>query len=483
MFRDRRLRLAGIYAVLAAVTAVGMHYSGKYVHRKPEPELIMALWGTIVGLMLLLLTICLFTYCRLRLPRKLEHNVREPERDRLLWERYTRFPLELFFVYAGCGMLLSQLYHFLALGLPPWPAEEALGYGQSSFSNLTTFIALGVLHYGAARWVLRPSILGLRVHAQEASKFRSAGTNLIAILVCGLVYMLVRTVLYVLNGREEDWHLRVEVLLSVGGTVFVVTFLAVVAMSRYWFRDLEWMADRLRELAGMTRGKLLGLIPIASPYESGELTAAFNALQKRIRNQYTKLERDLDLACRTQQQQLSGYERQWREWTMRGSRTETDEVGGGFYDAVPAGDGRLALVAGTVIGDALPSALAMSALRMLVRANVQAAESAERLLAGLVPALSDIAEDQLLIHLGVAFAEPERGVAEYASAGEMTVIVERDSGKEKREFRSAPIGAGQPRRFDVERFPIGSGRCRILLTGADGAAMSACRERGDGRDE
>jgi len=479
LFRDRRLRLAGIYALLAIITAVGMHYSGRYVHRTPEPELAMALWGTIVGLSLVVLTISLYTYCRLRMPRKAEHSVRGDERDRLLWERFTRFPMELFLVYVGCGMLLSQLYHFVALGLPPWPMETALGYGQSSFSNLTTFIALGVLHYGAARWMLRPSILDLRVHAQEASKFRSAGTNVIAIFVCGLVYMLVRTFWYVLNGREEDWHLRVEVMLAVGAAVFAVTLLAAVAMARYWFRDLEGMAERLRDLAGMTRGKLLSLVPIASPYESGELAAAFNALQQRIGRQYARLERDLDLAGRTQRQLLSGYERQWRGWTVQGSRAESDEIAGGFYDAVSAGDGRLALIAGSVVGDALPSALAMSALRMLVRANVQAAESAERLLTELAPALTDIAEEQLLIHLAIAFVEPELGAAEYASAGEAAVLVEREGAGESREFRSEPIGGGKRYRFDVARFPIGAGPCRFVLSAPEGAEISAGRERGE----
>lgn len=478
-FRNIRIQLIGIYVLLALLGAAGMYLSSQYVHGHTREQLARMMLGLFFGFSVIVVLLSIFTMVRLKVDSQHGEAGQAADHEVQYWNRLTQFPKELLVCYFVVGMMISQLYHLWDLGAPPWPRNETYQYWKSTLSNLSTFIALGMIHYSAARWILRSQIRRLNIYCQSPSQFRSVGVNLILILVCGIVFMVLRMLLYTLHIEAVDEEPQHLVLLSIWGTVFAVTFIVIYYMAFYLFRDLERMTVRLRELARSERGELRSRVPIASPYESGELTAAFNALQSRFEMEYARLDRDLDLAYRVQEQLFAHHPKEWSGWHLRGTSNRSKEVKGGFYDILPLTEERIALAAGTVAGHGLPAALVVSALIMLLRTNIQAVSCAGSLLTELNAALAEMMQDGLHIHIALILIDQERRVIEYASAGAMSIQIDQRGVLHSAEPRMEPIGNDRNRRYGSMQLPLYSGECLIEVYSEERSSITAHRIRGD----
>src|SRR5690606_19864466 len=98
----------------------------------------------------------------------------------------------------------------------------------------------------------------------------------------------------------------------------------------------------------------------------------------------------------------------WLDWTFRGDRGSSQEVGGKFYDVLPFTPHRLAMVAGRVTGQGLPSALIMSALVMLFRTKMDPTSGAGQFLTELSADMVEILPDHLRIHIALVIIDLDR---------------------------------------------------------------------------
>ncbi|GGG05629.1 PP2C family protein-serine/threonine phosphatase [Paenibacillus abyssi] len=481
IFRDIRLQLIGVYIVLAAVGSTGIFLSNKYVHASPDEHLMKVLTGLVIGFPVIILLLSVFTVIRL-------NNLQDrpgpgPASDVELrqWVRLTNFPRELLIFFIGSSMLVSQVYQFSVYGLPPWPESTAVRYWKSTLSNLSTFTAFGMIHYSAARWFLRSRIRRLRIYYQESSRFRSAAVNLILILSCGLGYMLIRMLWYTLNSGAAGREPQQAMLFIIGAVVFIITLIVITMTAFYLFRDLDWMTIRLREVAGMEREGLRSKVPVVSPYESGHLTAAFNTLQDRFEMEYARLDRELDLAFRVQEQLFAHHPQEWLGWKLDGSsgRPKGKEVGGGFCDVLPLTGSRFAITAGTVEGQGMPAALVMSALVMLLRTNIQGTSSAGGLLTELNRSLADIVQDNMHVHIALAIIDHEQRIMEYASAGRMHLRIVQPEACMEAAPGAEPLGSHPQQRYEGMNYPLHPEECRIALYSDNQSSITAHRSGGD----
>ena len=121
---------------------------------------------------------------------------------------------------------------------------------------------------------------------------------------------------------------------------------------------------------------------------------------------------------------------------------EAMEVGGDWYDAFTAGDGRLAVVVGDVVGRGIEAASAMGQLRSAVRALAVAAEGPAQILQRLDEFVEhiDIARNATIAY---ADLDLETGVLRYACAGHPPPVLIGGDGTPRLlwEGRSPPVGA------------------------------------------
>ncbi|OUS76413.1 hypothetical protein B1748_12060 [Paenibacillus sp. MY03] len=465
-------RLVVLYALILAAVSAGMLLSSKYVvgHEGDELQTLVAV--VLAGHAGILLLLCLFTFQRLenRGPEELQHKSMDAELRQ--WKLLTGFPKQLLWFTFISSMAVAQICHMILLGLPPWSMDTANQYAQSTLSNLTTYLALGLIFYSTARWVLRPFIMELRLYRHEDIRFKSATWSFILAAVCGQVYMLLRLVRYAGTARREGDSPDFVTFAAIGVIVSVVTLIVVYGMSRYLFRDIERLTEGLRELAGFRRGELLRHLPIGSPYEAGELTLAFNALQGRFEREYARLDRDIQLAVQVQQQLLSNLQPALGDWRFNGECRRATEVGGGFYDVIPLDGGRAAIVAGCVTGNGLPSALVMSSVLMLLRSRMQDAATAGEWLTRLDQECKPIMQEDMRVHIGIGMIDNDRETLHVAMAGQMQLLLEHNGSTSGTESGAEPLGRRSPASVTEKIYPL-AGACRVTLQMTEGGDVSA----------
>jgi HAMP domain-containing protein len=461
---DVRLQLAYAYVLFAAITAAGMYLSNKYISRDSNEELSNLIIGLIAGYLVILASQIVFTYARLRHSPAIDRAHAGSDRELREWMRMTHFPKELFWWVLVSGIITAQIYRLIVLGLPPWTQEAAVQYVKSTVFNVSTFTAMGMVHYSAARWILRPRIRELRVYYRQGLRFGSVSMYVVFVFGLGLFYLLLRTLWYALSSERSGEEPEAAVLLAIGGIVFAVTFLVVYLLAYYLFRDMNGMTVKLKELASAERANLHARIPVASPYELGELTSAFNALQDRLEREYKRVDKELALARQVQEQYFRHQPERWKGWRLLRAADSVPGVDEGFHDINPLSDRKLALAAGYITGTGLPSALVMSALIMLMRAKMTESTDPGTLLAELNDSLSEVMPGELRVHIGICVINEADSTATFASAGNMNLNVSAPDGNII-ELRAAAeaLGSRQAAAYRTATAPLMQGDCFAAL--------------------
>jgi serine phosphatase RsbU (regulator of sigma subunit) len=142
------------------------------------------------------------------------------------------------------------------------------------------------------------------------------------------------------------------------------------------------------------------------------------------------------------------------------------EVGGDFYDAVPLGDGRLAVVVGDVMGRGVAAAAAMAQMRATLRAYVAIDPDPETVVANLDRMFETfrVAQFVTLVYL---LADPAAGSISFVNAGHLPplVVLPGATAVPLTARVSLPLGAGPDNRAATTvAFPAGA----TLLAFTDG---------------
>ena len=139
-------------------------------------------------------------------------------------------------------------------------------------------------------------------------------------------------------------------------------------------------------------------------------------------------------------------------------------VGGDFYDAIPVGDGRLALVIGDVMGRGVAAAAAMSQIRAAVRAFAAVNPDPQTLLERLDTFYDRFPSEQLVTLL-YALADPDRDQVVLSCAGHPPPLV-IDSGGGAHSVAAARgrlLGVGRSKR-SVVTVPLLPGETLLMFT-------------------
>jgi GAF domain-containing protein len=208
------------------------------------------------------------------------------------------------------------------------------------------------------------------------------------------------------------------------------------------------------------RERLLGALVIArvdgSPYTDNELMLATELADRAAvaLDNAARFRREREVALTLQRNLLPqvlpkvpGLALAWRYFPG----AEGTNVGGDWYDVVPVGRDRVALIIGDVMGRGLQAAAVMGQLRATARAHVYAGLGPAEVLSRIDTELMRLEQDQIAtVLLGVL--DPTTGTLRVASAGHLPPLVRSADGDVHylEVTPGPPLGTGQGGYLEVE---------------------------------
>jgi phosphoserine phosphatase RsbU/P len=153
-------------------------------------------------------------------------------------------------------------------------------------------------------------------------------------------------------------------VISIVAVAIVVAVVAGLALffSRVTTRNLEAIVHGFKRLG---RGDFSTLIDLQFNDERDLIVTAFNQIAPRLK-EYLRMRRTLGLAKEVQQSLLPRKVPSLAGFNIAGASLYCEETGGDYYDFIPVGDDRLAVVVGDVSGHGVSAALLMATARALV---------------------------------------------------------------------------------------------------------------------
>jgi len=170
-------------------------------------------------------------------------------------------------------------------------------------------------------------------------------------------------------------------------------------------------------------GRLEHRIAIAGSDELWDVAAGFNQATEGLeRGRQAELEQarmkgDLELARRIQTRLLPAEAPGVEGLDVAGLSLPALEVGGDYYDHVPLGDGRVALVLADVSGKGIPAALLMSAFRASLLGQLDSHSDPAHALANVNRFLHRSVEPGRFVTAFLAIVDGRSGRIEYCNAG------------------------------------------------------------------
>ncbi len=177
------------------------------------------------------------------------------------------------------------------------------------------------------------------------------------------------------------------------------------------FRTIQVLSSRLREAD-------LQMIEDLQR-KNRELGLAYRQLQEAQAElvEMERLEHELELARQLQQSILPHEFPQMAGVNCAASSRPARQVGGDFYDVMPAGDGRLGLVMADVSDKGMPAALYMALVRSLIRAEANHSDSPREVLLSVHRLLMRISQANMFVTVFYGVLDLARGRLRYARAG------------------------------------------------------------------
>ena len=190
-------------------------------------------------------------------------------------------------------------------------------------------------------------------------------------------------------------------------------------------------------------------------------------LDERINRE--RMERELELATEIQQRfqpsgppSVDGYE-------FQGISFSCYEIGGDYYDFIPASDGKMYIALGDVSGKGTAAALLMSSLHAAIHGQVSARSSLEATISSVNSYLSENTPANRFVTLFLAELDPQTAVLRYINAGHNPPLVGRVNGKiEQLSSGGLPLGIMAGAEFEVGETKLGDGD--VLVVYSDGVS-------------
>lgn len=426
-FRTAAMKCYTVYAATALVAVSGMLLSNKYVSHASAQQFKQTAMGIGAGYSLLLLVLILYTHFRLNSVTKYSAvNGSSLEKNKL-WRRFTSFPNELFWLYLISGWIIAQTYRLLASGWPPWMYEEAVQAWKGILFDGSTFLALAMIQYSLARWILSSELKRLNIVHMPNPRFIRMSNRIMAMVICGLLYMQLRLFWYVYQGLEYGSSVQWKVYIAIALIIWLVTLLAVNMALSYLTGDIQRIKRNLLQLE-FNEGNRLPPIPIVSPYEAGELALAFNRLQDTFNQEYSRMRGEIELARNVHKQLFSPLSLTIGQWRISAGGHDAAKADGSFFHLIRLNDRRAVMLGGAIAGSELSASLVMSAVLMMFRAQVNEHASAERLAQYLKQQLVDLLAKDMQAHIAVMTLDTEAAELEWTLSGQVKLKLLHEDG-------------------------------------------------------
>jgi len=143
------------------------------------------------------------------------------------------------------------------------------------------------------------------------------------------------------------------------------------------------------------------------------------------------------------------------------------EMGGDYYDYIPFGDGRVAIVCGDVMGKGLAAALIMAMSRSLLHNAVAPGKGPGEILAEVNDGLARDLEGQRLpyfLTLALAVYDPQRHSLAIAGGGHNPVLVTGSGGMRQVPSRGAALGVRMGLKYPEDEIELTAGDTVALYT-------------------
>ncbi|MBI5708731.1 MAG: PP2C family protein-serine/threonine phosphatase [Candidatus Eisenbacteria bacterium] len=283
------------------------------------------------------------------------------------------------------------------------------------------------------------------------------------------------------NVRENPFNILP--LFFIGLLLVLVLMLAAVnlGMVRALGRSIMAAVAALRGgAARLESGDLAHRIEVAGDDDLWDVAAAFNRMAeglergRRLEAERQRLEDELALARRIQARLLPPGPPRVPGLELHGLSEPARQVGGDYYDFIPVGDGRVALVIADVSGKGVPAALLMSAFRASLLSQLAPGAESGPVMSRINAFLHRSVEPGRFVTAFLALVDPRDGRVSFTNAGHNPPMLVRRSGAvERLEAGGLLLGMLEDAPFETGAATLGEGDRLVLFTDGVTEAQNA----------
>lgn len=184
-----------------------------------------------------------------------------------------------------------------------------------------------------------------------------------------------------------------------------------------------------------------------------------------------KLDRELRLAGAIQERLLPERAPDIEGYDIAAQGIPCSEVGGDFYDFVPAAKGRTALIIADVAGKGMPGALLMASSRAGLRAYLESTQEPRELMRRLNVNLYNDTRSGQFVSLFCSILDPKRRVLTYTNAGHNPPLLVRGQNIEQLEAGGLVLGASETEVYEQAEVTLEPGDLLLFYTDGVTEAM------------
>lgn len=269
---------------------------------------------------------------------------------------------------------------------------------------------------------------------------------------------------------------------SLAGLLLVV-YLAALAIAFALVGSLARNVNRLTRAAqAIARGDFSVRIQSKSRDQIGDLARSFDGMAASIQGllvetaEKERLQSELAIARTIQHKLLPPPDAELPGFTVRAHFEPVAEIGGDYYDYLPAGDGRTAVALGDVSGHGLPTGLLVAMAKAGLSTLLEAGHRDAELFGRMNDLIHRSTDPRHFMTLAVLAYDRETRRGRLTNAGHLAPYRISGGRVEALSLPGLPLGLFPDRTFPTREYAFASGDLVVLLTDGFVEAVDAADE-------